>query len=61
MDVDSSLFPKKKRYFEPFDQHDLNNLTRDIDLSKESAYLIGSRLDEWKMFSKETTLMISTL
>ena len=46
MDVDSSLFPKKKRYFEPFDQHDLNNLTRDIDLSKESAYLIGSRLDE---------------
>lgn len=39
----------------PLRQSELNNLTRDLGLSKESAQLLGSRLRENNLLSSETT------
>ena len=39
----------------PFSQAELNDLTRDLGLSKESAQLLGSRLSENNLLSAETT------
>ena len=39
----------------PLDQNQLNDLTRDLGLSKENAQLLGSRLSENNLLSKETT------
>lgn len=39
----------------PLRQSELNNLTRDLGLSKESAQLLGSRLREHNLLSSETT------
>ena len=55
-DLSQEYIPNEnKRYFKTFNQHDLNDLTRYLVLSKESAQLLGSRLAERKMLSKETT------
>ncbi|XP_076053032.1 uncharacterized protein LOC143032339 [Oratosquilla oratoria] len=39
----------------PLTQADLNDLTRDLNLSKESAQLLGSRLREKNLLAPETT------
>lgn len=39
----------------PFSQAELNDLTRDLCLSKESAQLLGSRLKENRLLAPETT------
>lgn len=39
----------------PLSQDELNDLTRDLGLSKESAQLLGSRLRENKLLAPETT------
>ncbi|KAI6647804.1 hypothetical protein LOD99_8519 [Oopsacas minuta] len=38
-----------------FSQEDLNDLVRDLDLSKESALLLGSRLKERNLLEARTT------
>ena len=40
----------------PFNQAELNDLTRDLCLSKESAQLLGSHLSENQLLSPGTTL-----
>ena len=40
----------------PLIQSQLNDLTRDLDLSKENAQLLGSRLSESNLLFKKTTL-----
>lgn len=39
----------------PLNQEELNDLTRDLNLSKESAQLLGSRLREKRLLAPETT------
>ena len=39
----------------PLNQFELNDLTRDLCLSKESAQLLGSRLREKNLLAQETT------
>ena len=55
-DVSQEYIPTEyKIYFEPLNQHDLNDLTRDLGISKESAQLLWSRLAERQILSKEIT------
>lgn len=37
-------------------QNELNNLARDLGLSKQQAELLGSRLQEWNLLAKGTTI-----
>ena len=43
---------ENKRYLGPRNQHDLNDLTRYIGISKESVQLLWSRLAERQMLLK---------
>ena len=52
-DLSQEYIPhENKRYFEPCNQHDLNDLT--FVKRQESAQLLGSRLEESQMLSKDT-------
>jgi hypothetical protein len=39
-------------------QGDLNNLVRDLNLSKSQAELLGSRLQGWNLLQKNTNILI---
>jgi len=57
MDTSTSFMPSTSKFNQPvsFNQAQLNDLTRDLGLSKESAQLLGSRLKENNLLSPETT------
>lgn len=40
------------------DQGDLNDLVRDLNLSKQQAELLGSQLKGWSLLKKETKMCI---
>ena len=49
---DSEYQPSSSDVPQPFTQSELNDLTRDLDLSKEAAELFGSRLKEKNLLAK---------
>ena len=52
-DLSQEYIPhENKRYLEPFNQHYLNELTRNLGLIKESNQLLGSKLAERDILSK---------
>ena len=57
MDTSTSFLPSTLEIMKliPLNQCKLNDLTRDLGLSKESAQLLGSRLREENLLSPETT------
>lgn len=44
----------------PFKQKELNDLVRDLGLSKDAAELLGSRLKEKNLLDSDTILLVST-
>lgn len=52
---DKSYLPDEEIKSGQFTQTELNDLVRDLNLSKESAELLGSRLKEKNMLDKDTT------
>lgn len=57
MDTSASFMPSTSEFNKPvpLNQTKLNDLTRDLGLSKESAQLLGSRLRENNLLSPDTT------
>jgi len=39
-------------------QIELNDLIRDLNLSKEKSETLGSRLQEWNLLAKETKISV---
>ncbi|KAL4710975.1 hypothetical protein ACJJTC_017940 [Scirpophaga incertulas] len=59
LDTASSFVPSyDDRSSEPhlIEQPELNDLVRDLNLSKQHAELLGSRLQQWNLLAKDTKI-----